>query len=343
MELKEAIARVSRREDLSLDEMRSAMRQMMSGEADPVQMGGLLIALAMKGESTDEITAAVEVMRELMTPVHIEAENIVDIVGTGGDGAGLFNVSTASSFVAAAAGAHVAKHGGKGVSSTSGSADLLARAGITLNLAPEEIGRCVQEVGVGFMFAPNHHTAMRHAVPVRKSLGVRTMFNILGPLTNPSGAKQQVIGVYDESLVAPFAEVLKRVGSTHALIVHAADGLDEFSIAATSRVAELKDGTITTFTLEPEDVGLPRHSLDALKVDNVDESLVMVKQALKGEGAAADMVAFNAGAAIYVSGIAGSIKEGVAMAQDAMDTGLAHEKMRELSHFTSVFEGDGDE
>ncbi|MCM2131140.1 anthranilate phosphoribosyltransferase [Larsenimonas rhizosphaerae] len=343
MELKEAITRVTRGEHLALKEMREVMHQMMSGQADPVQMGGFLIGLAMKGETVDEITAAVEVMRELMTPVRVQADNVVDIVGTGGDGAGLFNVSTASCFAAAAAGAHVAKHGGRSVSSSSGSADLLVRAGVTLDLTPAQIGRCIEDVGVGFMFAPNHHTAMRHAVPVRQSLGVRTMFNILGPLTNPSGARQQVIGVYDASLIEPFAEVLRRIGSTHALVVHAEDGLDELSIAGVTHVAELKDGEITTYTLTPEDVGLSRSSLETLKVSNAEESLAMVKTALKGDGPAADMVAYNAGAAIYVSGIASSIKEGVAMAQDALYTGLAAERLRELSHFTSVFAGVADE
>lgn len=339
MELKEAVARVSRREDLTLDEMRTVMSTIMRGEADPVQMGGFLIGLAMKGESTDEITAAVMVMRELMRPVTVEADHVVDIVGTGGDGAGLFNVSTAASFAAAACGARVAKHGGRGVSSSSGSADLLMKAGVSLSLEGEQIARCIEEVGVGFMFAPNHHTAMRHAVAVRRALGVRTMFNILGPLTNPTGATRQVIGVYSPDLILPMARVLKRLGSRHVLVVHAEDGLDELSLAGPSRVAELYEGHISEYVLTPEAVGLRRQSLDGLRARDSDESLALVRAALRGEGAAADMVAYNAGAALYVAGVSDSIVTGVSAVKNALGEGRGLERLEALADFSTRLAG----
>ncbi|WP_438766828.1 anthranilate phosphoribosyltransferase [Kushneria sp. TE3] len=342
MELKEAISRVTRREDLELDEMRTVMSTIMRGEADPVQMGGFLVGLAMKGEAVDEITAAVMVMRELMYPVHVDADNVVDIVGTGGDGAGLFNVSTAASFAAAACGANVAKHGGRGVSSSSGSADLLARAGVSLELSSEQIARCIEEVGVGFMFAPNHHTAMRHAVAVRKALGVRTMFNILGPLTNPTGATRQVIGVYSPDLLVPMATVLRRLGSQHVLVVHAEDGLDEFSIASSTRVAELYQGDISEYVMTPEDVGLERQPLETIRADSSEASLVLVKAALRGEGVAADMVAYNAGAALYVAGVAGSIREGVQTVREALAKGQGLAKLDALAEFSARLAEAGD-
>lgn len=342
MELKEAISRVTRREDLELDEMRTVMSTIMRGEADPVQMGGFLVGLAMKGETVDEITAAVMVMRELMYPVHVDADHVVDIVGTGGDGAGLFNVSTASSFAAAACGARVAKHGGRGVSSSSGSADLLARAGVSLELSSEQIARCIEEIGVGFMFAPNHHTAMRHAVAVRKALGVRTMFNILGPLTNPTGATRQVIGVYSADLLVPMATVLRRLGSQHVLVVHAEDGLDEFSIASKTRVAELHHGEISEYVVTPEDVGLERQPLEAIRADSSEASLVLVKAALRGEGVAADMVAFNAGAALYVADVAGSLREGVQTVREALAGGQGLAKLDALAEFSARLAEAGD-
>ncbi|WP_445621353.1 anthranilate phosphoribosyltransferase [Kushneria sp. Sum13] len=342
MELKEAISRVTRREDLELDEMRTVMSTIMRGEADPVQMGGFLVGLAMKGESVDEITAAVMVMRELMYPVHVDADHVVDIVGTGGDGAGLFNVSTASSFAAAACGARVAKHGGRGVSSSSGSADLLALAGVSLQLSSEQIARCIEEVGVGFMFAPNHHTAMRHAVAVRKALGVRTMFNILGPLTNPTGATRQVIGVYSADLLVPMATVLRRLGSQHVLVVHAEDGLDEFSIASNTRVAELHHGEISEYVVTPEDVGLERQPLEAIRADSSEASLVLVKSALRGEGVAADMVAFNAGAALYVADVVSSLREGVQTVREALGKGQGLAKLDALAEFSARLAEAGD-
>lgn len=339
MQMRDAINAVMRREDLTFDTMRALMRQIMTGEASDAQIGGLLVGLSMKGESAVEISAAAQVMRDLMRPVNLHAENVVDIVGTGGDGANMFNVSTASSFVAAAGGAHVAKHGNRSVSSSSGSADLFDIAGIYLDLSPEQVARCIEQVGVGFMFAPNHHPAMRHAIGPRREMGVRTLFNILGPLTNPAGAPNQVMGVYAPHLVGLMAEALKKLGSRHVLVVHSEDGLDEISLAAPTRVAELKEGEIREYTVTPEELGIERQSLASLKAASAEESLRLVKAALVGEGPAADIVALNAGAALYCAGVADSLAEGVAVAQDAQASKLPLEKLKELSHFTSVFKG----
>lgn len=339
MQMRDAINAVMRREDLSFNAMHALMRQIMTGEASDAQIGGLLVGLAMKGESAEEISAAAQVMRELMKRVELHTDNVVDIVGTGGDGANLFNVSTAASFVAAAGGAHVAKHGNRSVSSSSGSADLFDIAGIYLDLKPEQVARCIEQVGVGFMFAPNHHPAMRYAIGPRQEMGVRTLFNILGPLTNPASARNQVLGVYSPELVPLMAEVLRKLGSRHVLVVCSEDGLDEISLAAPTRVAELKDGEITEYTITPEELGIERQSLATLKAASAEDSLRLVKAALSGEGAAADIVALNAGAALYCSGVADSLKEGVMVAQDAQASKLPLEKLRELSHFTSVFKG----
>ncbi|NOG32298.1 anthranilate phosphoribosyltransferase [Halomonas sp. TBZ9] len=337
MLMRDAINAVMQRENLTFDQMHALMRQIMTGEATDAQIGGLLVGLAMKGESAVEISAAAEVMRELMKRVTLDTGNVVDIVGTGGDGANLFNVSTAASFVAAGAGAHVAKHGNRSVSSSSGSADLFDIAGIYLDLNPEQVSRCIEQVGVGFMFAPNHHPAMRHAIGPRREMGVRTLFNILGPLTNPAGAPNQVLGVYSPELVPLMAEVLQQLGSRHVMVVHSEDGLDEISLAAPTLVAELKDGAIHHYTIEPETLGIERQSLASLKANSAAESLQLVKASLAGEGAAADMVALNAGAALYCAGVADTLKEGVMVAQDAQASGLPLEKLRELAHFTSVF------
>ena len=337
MLMRDAINAVMQRENLTFDQMHALMRQIMTGEATDAQIGGLLVGLAMKGESAVEISAAAQVMRELMKRVTLDTDNVVDIVGTGGDGANLFNVSTAASFVAAGAGAHVAKHGNRSVSSSSGSADLFDIAGIYLDLNPEQVSRCIEQVGVGFMFAPNHHPAMRHAIGPRREMGVRTLFNILGPLTNPAGAPNQVLGVYSPELVPLMAEVLQQLGSRHVMVVHSEDGLDEISLAAPTLVAELKDGAIHHYTIEPETLGIERQSLASMKANSATESLQLVKAALAGEGAAADMVALNAGAALYCAGVADTLKEGVMVAQDAQASGLPLEKLRELAHFTSVF------
>lgn len=337
MQMRDAINAVMRREDLSFDAMHTLMRQIMTGDASDAQIGGLLVGLAMKGESAVEISAAAQVMRELMKRVELKAENVVDIVGTGGDGANLFNVSTAASFVAAAAGAHVAKHGNRSVSSSSGSADLFDVAGIYLDLKPEQVARCIEQVGVGFMFAPNHHPAMRYAIGPRREMGVRTLFNILGPLTNPAGAPNQVLGVYAPELVPLMAEVLKTLGSRHVMVVHSEDGLDEISLASPTLVAELKEGEITHYTITPEELGIERQSLATLKANSAEDSLRLVKASLAGEDAAADIVALNAGAALYCAGVADTLKEGVMVAQDAQASKLPLEKLKELSHFTSVF------
>ncbi|WP_111642738.1 anthranilate phosphoribosyltransferase [Marinimicrobium alkaliphilum] len=342
MDIKQALAKVVEHIDLSTDEMTQVMRQVMTGEATPAQIGALLVGLRMKGESLDEITGAASVMRELATPVVIDVEHLVDTCGTGGDGANLFNVSTASAFVVAAAGGRVAKHGNRSVSSSTGSADVLEAAGINLSLTPEQVARAVQDIGVGFMFAPAHHSAMKHAIGPRKELGLRTIFNMLGPMTNPAKVKRQVIGVFNGKLCRPMAEVLGRLGSEHVMVVHAQDGLDEISIASATQVAELKNGSVTEYTITPEDFGLQSQSLIGLSVTDAQSSLALIRDALgkrKGEHGekAADIIALNAGAAIYVSGVASSLAEGVDMARDAIGSGLAKEKIQELADYTSVF------
>mgnify|MGYP002724292597 CR=1 FL=1 len=337
MQIRDGLGALMRRENLTFAETHAIMRQIMTGELSDPQIAAFLMGMAVKGETAEEISAAAQVMRELMKPVHLEADHLVDIVGTGGDGANLFNVSTASSFVVAAAGGHVAKHGNRGVSSSSGSADLFAVAGIHLDLDAEQVARCIEQVGVGFMFAPNHHPAMRHSVVARREMGVRTLFNILGPLTNPAGVPNQVLGVYAPELVPLMADVLRRLGSRHVLVVHAEDGLDEISLAQPSRVAEVKNGEINEYTIAPEQFGIERQSLDPLRVSSAEESLGLVKKALVGEGPAADIVSLNAGAALYAAGIADTLKEGVALAQDAQASKLPLEKLKELAHFTRVF------
>lgn len=335
MNIQQAIAAVIEKRDLTTDEMASVMRIIMTGEATQAQIGGFLIGLRMKGETVDEMTGAAQVMRELVTPVNISGPNLVDTCGTGGDGAGIFNVSTAAAFVVAAAQGKVAKHGNRSISSKSGSADLLEAAGINLSLTPDQVASCIENIGVGFMFAPALHGAMKHAIGPRKEMGVRTVFNVLGPLTNPALVKNQVMGVFSRDLVRPMAEVLRRLGSEHVLVVHSADGLDELSIADKSYVAELKDGEITEYTIAPEDFGLERSSLESLVVSDAQASLSLIKQAFKSHGgAAANIIALNAGAALYASNIASSFKEGVLLAQDAIDSGMAGEKMTELASHT---------
>ena len=341
MDMPTAIAKVIDGGSLSKGEMNTVMRLIMTGEATDAQIGGFLIGLRLKGETVNEIVGAAEVMRELATQVKVNAAGLVDTCGTGGSGVNKFNVSTASAFVAAAAGVRVAKHGNRAASSKSGSADLLEAAGANIMLAPDHVARCIDLVGVGFLFALNHHAAMKHAIGPRREMTVRTVFNVLGPLTNPAGAKRQLMGVYDRALVRPVAEVLQALGSEHVMVVHSADGLDEISIAAETAVAELKEGQIAEYVIAPEDFLLKRGDLDELKVDSAAESLVMVKAALKGEiEPASDMVAMNAGAAIYVSGQAIDLVSGVSMAQDAIGSGLATEKLKEFVDFT-VQLGDG--
>ncbi len=339
MDIRTAIASVLERRDLTRIEMIAVMRQIMTGGATPAQVAGFLVGLRMKGESLDEITGAVEVMRELAQGVRVVGDHLIDIVGTGGDGASLFNVSTAAALVVAVAGGRVVKHGNRSVSSKSGSADLLEAAGVRLDLTPAEIARCVDEIGVGFLFAPNHHSAMRHAAAPRRELGARTLFNVLGPMTNPAGVTRQLIGVYDRALCRPVAEVLGRLGSEHVLVVSSADGLDEISLAGITDVVELDKGMIREYQIQPEDFGIDRQTLDGLAVVDAADSLALVRDALGKRrtargGKAADMIALNAGAALYVAGVAPSIAAGVALAQDAVASGLAGEKLEELAVFT---------
>jgi anthranilate phosphoribosyltransferase len=346
MNIQQALARVVEGGNLGREEMQAVMRQVMSGDATDAQIGGLLVALRMKGETTDEIAGAAQVMRELATPVIVSDPHLVDLVGTGGDGANLFNVSTGASFVVAAAGAKVAKHGNRSVSSASGSSDVLEYLGMPLDLTPEQVARAVTAVGVGFMFAPAHHSAMRHAIGPRQELGLRTMFNILGPLTNPAGVKRQVIGVFSAHLCQPMAEVLKVLGSKHAMIVHSDDGLDEISIAAGTQVSELFDGSIESYHISPGDFSLARQSLDGLSVNGAAASADLIRRALAGakdESAqkAAAMLALNAGATIYVSGVAATLADGVAMAEDALASGLAAEKLKQFIDFTQLMRAQG--
>lgn len=342
MDMKQALNRIASNLDLSRDEMKDVMRIVMNGEATDAQIGAFLMGLRLKSETIDEITGATEVMRELATKVSINASPLVDIVGTGGDGANLFNVSSASSFVVAAAGGFVAKHGNRGVSSKSGSADLIEKAGINLDMKPEEVARCVEQIGVGFMFAPAHHGAMKHAIGPRRELGCRTIFNILGPMTNPAGVTRQLIGVFTKQLCRPMAEVMQRLGAEHIMVVCSKDGLDEISLATVTHVAELKDGEINEYDLTPEDLGIKSQSLVGLTVDSSDESLKLIKAAFgrnhdETTEKARDMIALNAGAAIYVAGLAKTAKEGVDMALDAMGSGLAAGKMSELADFSQCF------
>ena len=341
MDITQALESVVNKQNLAAAEMRAVMRQIMTGQATEAQIGAFLVALRMKGESIDEIAGAVEVMRELATGVEVSGDYLVDIVGTGGDESNLFNVSTASSFVVAASGGRVAKHGNRSVSSSSGAADLLEAAGVNLSLSPEQVAQCVEQLGVGFMFAPAHHSAMKHAIGPRRELGLRTIFNILGPMTNPAGVDQQLIGVYDQALCRPMAEVLGRLGAKHIMVVNSADGLDEISIADETYVAEFKDGNITEYTIKPEEFFAKRQSLDGLSVSDAKQSFDIISDALgkqQGENAekAADLIAINSGAALYVAGCAADLKQGVAMAQDAIVSGLARAKISDFAAFTKA-------
>ena len=331
--------------DLTYAEMRGVMLAIMQGQCPDAMMGALLTALRMKGESIEEITAAAQVMRELAIKVDLsDVPNVVDIVGTGGDGANLFNVSTASTLVAAVAGCHVAKHGNGGVSGKSGSSDLLQQAGINLALNTEQITQSIKTHGIGFLFAPNHHVAMKHAMPIRRTLKTRTVFNILGPLTNPAGVKNAMIGVFNPSLCEPLANVFKNLGAEHVLVVGSVDNLDEISLATYTHVAELKDGKVSVYDIEPEDVGIESQTLKGLIIDSPSQSLALIREALDNNPnktpiakKAADMIALNAGATIYVAGKADSIKQGVAMAQDIISSGKALQKMAALASFTQQF------
>jgi anthranilate phosphoribosyltransferase len=337
MDMQSAIKAVTENKDLSSEEMASVMRLIMTGEATPAQVGGFLIGLRMKGETVEEVAAAASVMRELSTRVDVDKDRLVDTCGTGGDASGSFNISTASAFVVAAAGARVAKHGNRSVSSKSGSADVLEAAGVNLELSPEQVAACVNDIGVGFMFAPMHHSAMKHAIGPRREMAVRTIFNVLGPLTNPAGAPNQVLGVFSKDWVEPLARVLKRLGSEHVLVVHADDGLDEISIGAATHIAELKDGEVTTYTVQPEDFGMKRADLSALRADDAEHSLQIIKSVLANEaGPARDIVCLNAGAAIYAAGLADSFAAGVDRAKEVIASGEAAAKLDQLIKATNV-------
>ena len=342
MNMSQAINAVLQRQDLNSSEMTEVMRTIMTGGATDAQIGGFLIGLRMKGETVTEIAAAAKVMRELASGVNISGlDHAVDIVGTGGDASGTFNVSTASMFVAAAAGAHVAKHGNRSVSSKSGSADALETAGINLMLSSDQVEQCVREVGVGFMFAPGHHSAMKHAIGPRKEMAARTVFNVLGPLTNPAGVPNLVLGVFSDELLEPLANVLKELGANHVMVVHSRDGLDEISIGDVTDVAELKDGEITRYTIEPEAFDLQRVAIDYIKADGPDQSVAMIRGLLSGEtGPARDIVAMNAGAAIYVSGLAGSLADGVKKAQQVLDSGDGLARLEKLAALSQTFKAD---
>ena len=331
MDIKVAISHIVDREDLSRADMEAVMRQIMTGGATPIQIGGFLAGLRAKGETVEEITAAASVMRELAVHVEVSPEHLVDTCGTGGDGARLFNVSTAVAFVVAAAGGRVAKHGNRAMSGSSGSADVLEALGVKLDLPPARIIRCIDEVGVGFLYAPAHHSATKYAAAPRKELGTRTLFNLLGPLTNPAGAPHQLLGVFAQRWVEPLAKVLHALGSHHVLVVHSQDGLDEISIAAPTWVAELQHGQIRSYMLNPADLGFQTHSLDSLRVASVAESLKLLREVLMGAtGPAADMVMLNAGAAIYAAGVSPTLAAGVERARAVIKSGEAQRRLERL-------------
>jgi anthranilate phosphoribosyltransferase len=338
MDLPTALARVVEFRDLNATDMEAVMRLIMTGQATPAQIGGFLVGLRMKGETVDEIVAAARVMRELATRVEVSGPHLVDTCGTGGDGASTFNISTASALVAAAAGARVAKHGNRSVSSSSGSADVLEAAGVRLDLSAQQVAACIEQVGAGFLFAPQHHSAMKHAIGPRREMRIRTLFNLLGPLTNPAGAPNQVLGVFSAVWVEPLARVLQRLGGEHVLVVHAEDGLDEISIATPTRIAELKDGEITVYTVSPEDFGLQRAELDSLTVRNAGQSLEMINRVFENQsGPALDIVKLNAGAAIYVAGLTASLAEGVVLAAEVIRNGKAKQVFKSLISVSGSF------
>ena len=328
----EALQRTIEHREIFHDEMLHLMRLIMQGELSPVMTAAIVTGLRVKKETIGEITAAAQVMREFSTKVHVhDRRHMVDIVGTGGDGAGTFNISTCATFVAAAAGARVSKHGGRSVSSKSGSADVMEALGVHINLKPEQIAQCIDEIGIGFMFAPNHHPAMKNVAPVRKELGVRTIFNILGPLTNPAGAPNILMGVFHPDLVGIQVRALQRLGAEHAVVVYGRDGMDEVSLGAATLVGELKNGEITEYEIHPEDFGLGMASNRALKVDTPDQSRDLLLGVLKGDtGAARDIVCLNAGVALYAANVTATMLEGIAQARAAIDSGAALAKLEQL-------------
>ena len=338
MNIQETLKRITAGQDLAGDEMLDIMRQIMTGQLTASQIGGFLIGLGMKGESIEEISAAATVMRELVTTVHVDVPNLIDVVGTGGDGTSSFNVSTASAFVAVAAGAHVAKHGNRAASGKCGSADLLECAGARIDLSSEQIAECVKRTGFGFMLAPAHHTAMKHAIGARKELGVRTIFNVLGPLTNPAHVNREMMGVFSADLVEPLAHVLKKLGSEHVMVVHSEDGMDEISVSSPTLVAELKNGSVKTYTISPDQFGVPSHAMDQVTVANPDESLAVIRSVFEGvQSAASAITAMNAGAAIYVAGLADDLADGIGRARELIRSGVAVARFDNYVEFTNSF------
>ena len=338
MDIQSAISQVSARRNLTREDMSEIILEILEGKVTDAQIGAFLIALSMKGETVEEVLGAVGVMRDLSTKVEIDEPNLIDTCGTGGTGIGIFNVSTTSALVASSCGAKIAKHGNRSATRKSGSADLLEQAGVSLSLTPEQVASCIQEIGLGFMFAQAHHSAMRHVVGPRKEIGQKSIFNVLGPLTNPASAKRQVLGVYDKKWMTPIAEVLDELGSEHLLIVHSRDGLDEISLASPTYVTEMRDGKISEYEVSPEDFNFETDTLEGLQVNSPQESLDLAKLALQGEHKkASSMICMTAGAALYVSGIANSLESGVELAKRSVESGEGLKKLNQLVEFTSQF------
>ncbi|MAG46328.1 MAG: anthranilate phosphoribosyltransferase [Gammaproteobacteria bacterium] len=338
MDIQSAISQVSARRNLTREDMSEIILEILEGKVTDAQIGAFLIALSMKGETVDEVLGAVGVMRDLSTKVEIDEPNLIDTCGTGGTGIGIFNVSTTSALVASSCGAKIAKHGNRSATRKSGSADLLEQAGVSLSLTPEQVASCIQEIGLGFMFAQAHHSAMRHVVGPRKEIGQKSIFNVLGPLTNPASAKRQVLGVYDKKWMTPIAEVLDELGSEHLLIVHSRDGLDEISLASPTYMTEMRDGKISEYEVSPEDFNFETDTLEGLQVNSPQESLDLAKLALQGEHKkASSMICMTAGAALYVSGIANSLESGVELAKRSVESGEGLKKLNQLVEFTSQF------
>ena len=338
MDIQSAISQVSSGKNLTKDDMSEIILEILEGKVTDAQIGAFLIALSMKGETVDEVIGAVSVMRNLSTKVEINAPNLIDTCGTGGTGIGIFNVSTTSAFIASSCGAKIAKHGNRSATRKSGSADLLEQAGVSLSLTPEQVASCIEEVGLGFMFAQAHHSAMRHVVGPRKEIGQKSIFNVLGPLTNPASATRQVLGVYDKKWMTPIAEVLNELGSEHLFIVHSKDGLDEISLACPTYVTEMKGGKISEYEISPEDFNFKTASLDGLQVNSPQESLNLAKLALQGEHEkASSMICMTAGAALYLSDISSSLEAGVELAKSSLESGAGLKKLNQLVEFTSQF------
>lgn len=335
MEIQAAIQKLLEHRDLSTAEMRQMMEQILTGHVSEIALAGFLVALRAKGESVDEIAAAAEVLRNQAQKIDVGGRHLVDTCGTGGDASGTFNISTTAAFVVAAAGGRVAKHGNRSVSSRSGSADVLERAGVNLALTPAQVKRCIEEIGVGFLFAPSYHGAMKSVAPVRRELAIRTLFNLLGPLLNPASAPNQLLGVFDRRYVEPLAKVLNKLGSQHVLVVHADDGLDEISLAGTTWVAELRNKEVSTYEITPEQFGISRTSLQEIRANSADQSLEIMRQVLRGrQGPAADIVALNAGAAIYAANLTDNLSEGIRQAQEIIASGAAMQKLDSLVEWT---------